>query len=61
MLLGLLARGSPAGSVAVAGLGVSALPVAVVVVSWSLVGQQLQHFWDCCFGCSAEVQQAGLQ
>ena len=39
MLLGGLARGSPAGSVVVIGLGVSALPVVVVVVmSGSLVG-----------------------
>ena len=35
MLLGLRGRGSPAGSVVVVGLGVSALPV-VVVVSGSL-------------------------
>ena len=39
MLLGGLARGSPAGSVlVVVGLGVSALPVVVVVISGSLVG-----------------------
>jgi len=42
VLLGGLARGSPAGSVVVVGLGVSALPVVVVVVviviSGSLVG-----------------------
>ena len=38
MLLGGLARGSPAGSVVVVGLGVSALPVVVVVMSGSLVG-----------------------
>jgi len=36
VLLGGLARGSPAGSAVVVGLGVSALPV--VVVSGSLVG-----------------------
>ena len=38
MLLGGLARGSPAGSVVVIGLGMSALPVVVVVISGSLVG-----------------------
>ena len=39
MLFGLLARGSPAGSVVVVGQVVSALPVVVVVViSGSLVG-----------------------
>ena len=38
MLFGGLARGSPAGSVVVIGLGMSALPVVVVVISGSLVG-----------------------
>ena len=38
MLLGGLTRGSPAGLVVVVGLGMSALPVVVVVGSGSLVG-----------------------
>ena len=39
LLLGGLVRGSPAGSVVVIGLGMSALPVVVVVIiSGSLVG-----------------------
>jgi len=38
VLLGLLARGSPTGSVVVVGLRVSALSVVVVVISGCLVG-----------------------